>query len=74
MQTTAVQQSKAIPPVWGQLKNLSNKNKQILIDLLKDSMVEPKKETFEEAWVRSIDIEDFRKLCDKEIDRLYGKK
>ncbi len=72
MQTT-VQQNKAIPPVWGQLKNLSNKDKLILIDLLKDSMREPKKETFEEAWARSIDIEDFRKLCHQKVKELYGR-
>lgn len=72
MQATAVQ-SKAIPPVWGQLKNLSNKDKQVLIDLLKDSMVEPKKETFEEAWAKSVSLEEFSRLCDEEIDRIYGK-
>lgn len=71
---TATQQAAATFPYWDKLKDLSNKDKQTLITMLKESMEEPKKETFEEAWARAIDIEDFRKICHKKVRELYGKK
>lgn len=70
---TANQQTTATVPYWDKLKDLSNKDKLTLISMLSESMIEPKKETFEEAWARSLTVEEFRKLCDEEIDRIYGK-
>lgn len=72
MQTTT-QQANTFFPYWDKLKDLSNKDKQTLITMLQESMVEPK-DDFEEAWARAIDIEDFRKHCHQKVKELYGKK
>lgn len=70
---TATQQAATTFPYWDKLKDLSNKDKLILISMLSESMIEPKKETFEEQWAKSLTIEEFSKLCDEKIDMIYGK-